>query len=92
MSNDNDKQFTVHNIYVKDVSFESPKAPQVFAKDWTPRLNFDLGMNTKNIEENIYEVSIKVTLDVKLPKQSNVAANDEVKDDDLEVVFLAELE
>lgn len=92
MSENNEKQFTVHNVYVKDLSFESPKAPHVFSKDWLPRLNFDLAMNTNKIEDSVYEVNVKVTLDVKLPKQGGVAANDDVKDEDLEVVFLVELE
>ena len=38
-----DKQLAIQKIYVKDFSFESPQAPQVFGKtDWAPKtdLNF----------------------------------------------------
>ena len=88
MSN-TEKQFSVHNIYTKDVSFESPKAPHVFTKEWAPKLNFDLAMSSSKIEDNIYEVTIKLTLDVKLPKDQ--AANDSSKEEDLEVVFISEV-
>ena len=32
----------LERIYVKDISFESPQAPDVFRKPWQPKINFDL--------------------------------------------------
>ena len=35
-------QFSVEKIYVKDVSFESPKAPHVFNEQGPPQINMNL--------------------------------------------------
>jgi preprotein translocase subunit SecB len=39
------KQFAVHRIYTKDLSYESPNAPDVFRQEWQPK--HELNLNTK---------------------------------------------
>ena len=34
----NDKQFALQKIYVKDISFETPNSPGVFTEKWEPIL------------------------------------------------------
>ena len=29
-------QFSLQRIYVKDLSFEAPKSPEIFREDWSP--------------------------------------------------------
>jgi len=60
--------FNVHNIYVKDVSLESPNAPDVFNMQWEPKVDFDLQMNSNILSEaeHIYEVTLHLTVTVKL--------------------------
>ena len=39
------QQFLMQRIYIKDLSFESPSTPQLFKKQWQPKITVDL--NTK---------------------------------------------
>jgi preprotein translocase subunit SecB len=55
-------QFTVEKIYVKDVSFESPKAPAIFAESAQPQLNMNLNQRVQRVNENVFEVVLGVTL------------------------------
>lgn len=60
--------FNVHNIYVKDISFESPHAPDIFNEEWHPHVDFDLQLNSAILSEaeHIYEVTLHMTVTVKL--------------------------
>lgn len=60
--------FTVNTVYIKDASFESPSAPQIFNADWQPKVDFDLQMSQNAVkeEEGLYEVVIHLTSTVKL--------------------------
>lgn len=40
----------LERIYVKDISFESPQAPEVFRKPWKPQVKFDLNTGARPIE------------------------------------------
>src|SRR3546814_10052304 len=54
--------FTVEKIYLKDVSFEAPGAPQVFAEKGQPQLQMNLTQKVQRLAENAYEVGLGVTL------------------------------
>ena len=58
----NGPQFSVEKIYVKDVSFESPKAPHVFNEQSQPQINMNLNQRVQRLGENAYEVVLGVTL------------------------------
>lgn len=68
--------FLIHNIYTKDVSFESPNSPDIFAKDWEPKVDFDLGMSSKNIEDDAWEVTLNVTVKVSLNKDDDKSSKE----------------
>ena len=54
--------FRMQKMYVKDLSFENPNAPQVFiAQGQEPKVDFNLQLNNKKIDDDHYEVSISVT-------------------------------
>jgi len=55
-------QFSVEKIYVKDVSFESPKAPQVFNEQTPPQINMNLNQRVQRLGEGVFEVVLGVTL------------------------------
>jgi len=61
--------FVIHNIYVKDISFEAPNVPHIFSVEWQPKIDFDLQMNSSDVEENLYEVSLHITVTVKLAEE-----------------------
>jgi preprotein translocase subunit SecB len=35
-TNQDQRQFAIQRIYLKDVSFEAPNAPDIFRKEWQP--------------------------------------------------------
>ena len=64
-SNSEDKQFSIQKIFAKDVSFESPGSPDIFTAKWEPSVDFNLGTNVETLEDNIYEITLTVTVTVK---------------------------
>ncbi len=60
-----EKQFSIQKIHTKDISFETPNSPQIFTEKWEPAVDFNLGTNVQTLEENLYEVSLTVTVTVK---------------------------
>lgn len=56
--------FVIHNIYTKDVSYESPNSPQIFSMRWAPRIDFDLQMHSQRLNEDLWEVTLDVTVKV----------------------------
>lgn len=65
-------QFSVDRIYVKDVSFESPKAPQVFAEQAQPQLNLNLNQRVTKVADNSYEVMLGITLTCTIGEDNTV--------------------
>ncbi|MFZ7095025.1 protein-export chaperone SecB [Luteimonas dalianensis] len=65
-------QFSVDRIYVKDVSFESPKAPQVFSEQAQPQLNMNLNQRVTKVADNSYEVLLGITLTCTVGENSTV--------------------
>lgn len=62
----NQQQFAIQKIYLKDVSFESPNSPAVFQDaDWKPEINVQLNTEGKTIAEGVHEVTLSVTVTAK---------------------------
>jgi preprotein translocase subunit SecB len=54
--------FRMQKMYIKDFSFENPNAPQVFlTRDQEPKVDFNLQLNSKKIDDDHWEVSIGIT-------------------------------
>jgi len=59
-------QFAIQRIYVKDVSFESPNAPAVFADgEWKPEVNVQLNSTNQVVGQDVYEVVLNITITAK---------------------------
>jgi len=69
-------QFGIQRIYVKDLSFEIPKAPEIFRIKWEPNFSLDLTPAYTKIEDNLFEVTLTVSV------KANTAG---------EVAFIAEV-
>lgn len=54
--------FTVEKLYVKDLSFEAPNAPQVFNEQGQPDLQMKLSQKVTRLAETAFEVSLGITL------------------------------
>lgn len=69
--------FAVQRLYLKDLSFETPQGPAAFQKQWKPKVNQDLSTKSAKVDDNTYEVALRVTVTVK---------------DDEETIYLIEVE
>jgi len=52
----------VERLYVKDISFESPQAPGVFAGAWEPQVKLDINTRFQQLEPNRHEVVLTITV------------------------------
>ncbi len=59
------RQFAMQRLYLKDMSFESPGAPDVFRQAWKPQLNIDLHTSSSSIGNDHYETVLTVTVTAK---------------------------
>jgi len=60
-----DRQFAIQRIYTKDISFESPNAPQVFISEWEPKINVDLSTEIQALSEDTIQVVLTVSVVAK---------------------------
>lgn len=58
--------FSLEKIYVKDVSFEAPSAPQVFNEPGQPELQMNLNQRVQRLGDTAFEVVLGVTLTCNL--------------------------
>lgn len=61
----NDRVLNLQKIYIKDMSFESPKSPQIFTTDAQATTNLNIGSSNKKIDDDHFEVSLTLTIDSK---------------------------
>lgn len=60
------ENFAIQRIFIKDVSFESPHAPESLkATKWEPEVNMDLSSDFKEMEKGIFSVILKTTVTAK---------------------------
>ncbi|MBT7950190.1 MAG: protein-export chaperone SecB [Gammaproteobacteria bacterium] len=62
--NEQEAQFGLQKIYVKDISFEIPHSPMVFQEEWEPTVNMDIANTASKVADDIYEAVLSVTLTV----------------------------
>lgn len=65
-ASEQEKQFVIQKIYTKDVSFESPRSPEVFRdENWKPDANVQVETAAHSLGNNSHEVVLTVTVTVK---------------------------
>lgn len=74
-------QFALQRIYVKDLSFESPKAPEMFQAQWQPEVKLDLNTSNRQLHDDLFEVVLSLTITVQNGPEDNK-----------ETAFLAEVQ
>ena len=52
-------------MYIRDISFESPRAPDVFREAWKPNIQLDINTRANNLGEERFEVVLMVTVNAK---------------------------
>jgi len=67
-------QLSILRIYLKDASFEIPNAPQIFTEDWKPEINLQLHSEISEIDTDLYEVVLNITVTAKLGEKTGFLA------------------
>jgi preprotein translocase subunit SecB len=70
MTDQNEQEFGIHSIYLKDVSFEAPNSPEIFKTQFQPEIQMNLNIETHLLEENVYEVVLSITVTAKAGDKS----------------------
>ncbi|MEE9321084.1 MAG: protein-export chaperone SecB [Granulosicoccus sp.] len=69
---ENQQQFKIQRIYLKDVSYESPQTPAVFVAQisWQPQVSLHLNTESTKLDNDLFECVLTVTATVKLEEQT----------------------
>ena len=62
-------QMRVLAQYVRDLSFENPRAPESLRVDGKPAIDMGVEMNARGRAENLFEVELKLSVGAKLEEQ-----------------------
>ncbi len=57
-------QFALKRIFLKDLSYELPMGAEAFTRQWQPKVNQDIGTEVKKMDEEHYEVVLRITITV----------------------------
>ena len=61
-----EQQFHIQKIYTKDLSFESPNAPEIFTtSDFKPDVNVQINSGHKKLADDTFEVVLSLTVTAK---------------------------
>lgn len=60
---ENQLEVGIARIFLKDFSFESPKAPEVFQLSLQPQLKIEVNVIPKTLGNNFYEVSLNLLIE-----------------------------
>jgi preprotein translocase subunit SecB len=66
---ENNMDFGIQRIYVKDISYEAPSSPHIFKETWAPKVEIDLQSKSSVLEDGVYEVVLSVTSTVKIEEK-----------------------
>ncbi len=68
-----EKAIIPQKVYLKDVSFETPNSPDIFTREWQPRLSVEIDNQSASVAEDTYEVVLTVTATVKVGETETTA-------------------
>jgi preprotein translocase subunit SecB len=63
---DGQAQLSLQRVYVKDVSFEAPGAPQIFQQQGQPNVELNLSQRVAQLGNEAFEVVLSVTATCKI--------------------------
>ena len=55
----------IDRIYLRDLSFESPQVPGVFALEWQPQFQIELNTRANRLDDGRFEVVLMVNVEAK---------------------------
>lgn len=74
MNDEAQASLSMERIYIKDLSYEAPKTPQVFLENKAPAINIQIDINHQPIadSEGYFEVILSLTVDAKNEKKDTI--------------------
>jgi len=64
------EKFVIQNVYIKDVSFETPNSPQIFMEQWKPKLELEISNDIKQLNDEMFEIVLNLTSTVKVEEKT----------------------
>jgi len=72
--------FNLQRIYVKDISFENPNSPEVFAEaNKQPKVKMSLDLSHRKVNDEHWEVSIKINAETRVQETDKLVFEIEVE-------------
>lgn len=59
-------QLAIERVYVRDVSFESPKSPGIFGTEWKPEVHMDINTRSNALDAQRHEVVLTLTIEARI--------------------------
>jgi len=56
--------------YIKDLSFENPRAPEVYQNFQEPDVNINVNVGARNLAERVFEVILQISIDARANDQT----------------------
>lgn len=66
----NEQQFLIQRVYLKDLSFEAPMGAKAFIAKAQPGVDQELATETTKIDTDLYEVVLKLTVTAKIEEDA----------------------
>ena len=61
-----EKRISIAKIYLKDFSFESPQAPEIFKSgEWSPKTDLNIRSTHSSVDDGHHEVVLTITVEAK---------------------------
>lgn len=62
--------FNIQRIFLKDISFECPNSPAIFQKEWQPEVKLDLDTKSAKLADNVFEVVLSLTVTASIANET----------------------
>lgn len=59
--------YHLQRLYLKDLSLESPNAPEIFLKPWEPEIRMEMDNSIRKLEEEgLFDIQLKITVTARV--------------------------
>lgn len=62
--------FQIQRVYLKEASLEQPNSPEILLDSEQPSVDIQLGVETKQVTDGIFEVSVTATVHTKIKEKT----------------------
>ncbi len=63
-------RFLILKVFVKDISYESPNAPEIFRSDWKPDVDLQMHNSARKVAGDTYEIAVRMTATATVGEQT----------------------